>query len=76
MSDPIEAIRTSLWEARFEDARYSILAALDAAGWKLVPKNPTKEMWDAACEAIGYSIPSDMVMDALKAALAVAPKPE
>jgi hypothetical protein len=50
-----------------------ILAAIEAAGWQVVPKEPTKEMMKGVVGPAGYtSIP---LADAYRAMLAATPKP-
>jgi hypothetical protein len=41
------------WEGRFMDEAISTVAALDAHGFAVVPKEPTEAMIDAAFEATG-----------------------
>jgi hypothetical protein len=47
----------------------AVFAAIDAAGWQLVPKEPTKEM----LRTLHYS---DALIETYRAMLSAAPKPE
>jgi hypothetical protein len=55
------------------DIADAVLAAIEAAGWQCVPKEPTREMMKELVGPAGYtSIP---LADAYRAMLAAAPKP-
>lgn len=78
----VEAIEQALWR---EDAGpsalafdvYCILAAIDAAGWAVVPKEPTEEMSLAGSRALCERM--ECTCDEIpiyRAMLAASPKPE
>jgi hypothetical protein len=55
------------WECWLGEAN-AALAAIEAAGWQCVPKEPTKEMYEAGWWQVGTN-------DIYRAMLTAAPKP-
>ena len=55
MSDADElrrAMREAVWNEHGRYNEYKIIAAIDAAGWQVVPKEPTEAMWTEGRQAI------------------------
>ena len=67
----IEALDDTQWEEIFADRADSILAALNDAGYAIVPKKPNAVMWQAAADcytANNNSLNPNMVWSAMLAA--------
>jgi hypothetical protein len=81
-----DAIAAHYDELPYDDFPAAVFAAIEAAGWQLVPKEPTEEMrdagWDRAWGINFYERDGALVIettvsrDIYRAMLAAAPKPE